>query len=288
MTRDGLSVVEKVAMVVELFLARRASALRFNEIREGSGLSKATAHRLLADMTENGLLSQDALRDEYRLGPLLLSAGAQASRAAGVPERALAAAEQLRDEFGETTLVAELHDGAAVPVRRLEGLHEMRMNQELGRRYPAYAGATGQVLLAHLEREDLAAYLDDLEIEPLTARTVRTTAELSRALDRIRRAGVGVSVGERVPEAIAVSAPVFGGDGRLACALTVSGVASRWSLERTLAAALAVQAVAERASREAGYRPADDAPTSVELGDPGSDAHAALGEQCDGVWSAAA
>lgn len=287
MSRDGLSIVAKAAMVIEQFLDRRAAALRFNEIRAGTGLSKASAHRLLADMTEHGLLSQDAQRDEYRLGPLLLSAGAMAARAATIPERALAAIEQLRDEFGETTLVAELHGDAAVPVRRLEGLHEMRMNQELGRRYPAYAGATGQVLLAHLDAERLARYLADLELEPLTERTARSADELGASLERIRRAGVAVSAGERVPEAIAVSAPVFGGDGRLACALTVSGVASRWNHERMLAAALSVQAAAERVSRDAGHRPPDGAPTTTDLHNPDSTAHAALREQCDAIWSTA-
>ena len=52
--------------------------------------------------------------------------------------------EVLRDQFGETTILAELREDAVVPVRRIDGLHEMRMNQEVGRRYPAYAGATGR------------------------------------------------------------------------------------------------------------------------------------------------
>ena len=58
--------------------------------------------------------------------------------------------ERLRDECQETVVLAELHDLFVVPVSRADGLHEMRMNQEVGRRYPAHAGATGKVLVAHL------------------------------------------------------------------------------------------------------------------------------------------
>lgn len=279
--------VEKAALIVERFLDQRATSLRFNEIIAGTPLSKATAHRLLADLTEHGFLSQDAQRDEYRLGPLLLSAGALAGRAPGVPDRAIAAMEALRDRFGETTLASELHGDAAVPVRRLEGLYEMRMSQELGRRYPAYAGATGQVLLAHLDSEDLAGYLAAVELEALTERTVRSAEELRTALDRIRRAGVGLSLGERVPAAIAISAPVFDGDGRLACALTVSGVASRWDRDRMLTAGQAVKAAAERVSRDVGHRPPEGDPTAAALENPGSEAYASLKGQCDEIWVAA-
>src|SRR5262245_33629602 len=168
-------------------------------------MSRATAHRVLRDLTENGLLAQDAQRDEYRLGPLILSLGALAQQATGIVERALRRMEVLRDQFGETAILAELREDAVVPVRRIDGLHEMRMNQEVGRRYPAYAGATGRVLLAHLEPAMLRTYLAGIRLEALTNRTIISVEELRLALDQVRRAGVAVSRGERVPEAIAIS-----------------------------------------------------------------------------------
>jgi DNA-binding IclR family transcriptional regulator len=157
----------------------------------------------------------------------------------------------------------------------------------LGRRYPAYAGATGQVLLAHLDPEHLEAYLAEVECKALTERTVRSAAQLRLILARIGRAGVAASVGERVPDAIAVSAPVFDGEGRVACALTVSGVVSRWDRELTLAACRTVKAAAERVSRDVGYRPHEGEPTAAALEDPCSEAFGALEEQCDEIWQIA-
>ena len=283
MGRDGLSVVEKVSVILERFVERRATSLSFNEILSGTPLTRATTHRLLADMAEHGLLAQDAQRDEYRLGPMILSVAAIAQQLTGVAERALPKMQLLRDQFGESTVLAELHGEAVVPVRRLDGLHEMRMNQEVGRRYPAYAGATGKVLLAHLPAEALTTYLASLRLESLTEATVVSVEELRLDLARIRRVGVAVSVGERVPEAIAVAAPIFGGDGGVGCALTISGVASRFDRDRTLLAAQAAKDAAEAVSRELGYPPAHGEPSAADLKDPASEAYGLLVEMCDGA-----
>ena len=51
MGRDGLSVVEKAAAIIERFLEERATSLTFNEILSGTQLSRATVHRLLSEMT---------------------------------------------------------------------------------------------------------------------------------------------------------------------------------------------------------------------------------------------
>jgi DNA-binding IclR family transcriptional regulator len=287
MARDGLSVVEKVSMILERFIEERTTSLGFNQILSQTGLSRGTAHRLLSDLVEQGLLSQDAHRDEYRLGPMLFSIAALANEAPGLAERAILAMEALRDQFEETVVLSELHGDSVVPVRRIDGVHEMRMNQELGRRYPAYAGATGQVLLAHEDPDLLATYLKGLKIEPLTRATTKSARALRTRLDRIKKAGVGISLGQRVPEALAIAAPVFDRDGHLCYAITISGVASRWDAKRTLLAAAVLKSAAEAVSRDAGYQPGADAPTAADLENSKSDAYGIAREFCDEIWAPA-
>lgn len=281
MARDGRSVIEKAGFILQRFLDERSAALGFNEILSGVPLSKPTAHRLLADLTEQGFLSQDGRGEKYRLGPLLLSAGLLAQDAAGIAEAALPRMQKLRDRFGETIVLTELHGDSVVPVRRLDGLHEMRMNQELGRRYPAFAGATGQILLAHIPEADLESYLDRVALEPLTAATYTDVAELREVLDLIRAAGVGLSRGQRVAEAIAIAAPIFAEGGRLAAALTISGVASRWDRDRILEAAVAVKEAAEWISRQLGQVPPPEAPRAADLARPESEPARNLAQLAD-------
>lgn len=278
--RDGQSVVEKTRRVLDCYIRSGAFSLSFAKLLEGSGVSRASLHRTLTEMTDNGFLAQAGQREEYRLGPLLRSAATLAAAVSSVSSIAQPHMERLRDDCRETVVLAELHDAHVVPVLRADGLHEMRMNQEVGKRYPAHAGATGKVLLAHLPLEDLNELLRDGELERLTPNTATDRSKLLDDLRLIAQAGVAVTLGERVPDAVAISAPVFDADGRSVAALTISGIASRYERERLTDDALAVRKVAEAVSADLGHRP--DAPS--ELADPGSRARRALDTQCDAAW----
>jgi DNA-binding IclR family transcriptional regulator len=283
MGRDGQSVVEKARRVIDCYIRGGAFSLSFAQLLEGSGISRASLHRTLAEMTENGFLVQAGQREEYRLGPLLRSAAALSAAAHNVPDTARPHMERLRDECRETVVLAELHGGYVVPVLRADGLHEMRMNQEVGKRYAAHAGATGKVLLAHMPADELDALLGGARLERLTSSTVTDRSELRADLDRIAAAGVGVTLGERVPDAVAISAPVFDADGRAVAALTISGIASRYARERLIEDALAVRQVAEEISAALGCRPSG----RPELADPGGSARRALIAMCELAWERA-
>lgn len=255
MGRDGQSVVEKVRRVLDCYIRGGAFSLSFAELLEGSEMSRASLHRTLAEMTENGFLVQTGEREEYRLGPFLRSAAALASAVSSLPDIARPHMERLRDECRETVVLAELHGAHVVPVMRADGLHEMRMNQEVGKRYPAHAGATGKVLLAQLPAEELEALLAEAELERLTPSTTTDRSELLDELRAIAEAGVAVTHGERVTDAVAISAPVFDASGRAVAALTISGVASRYEPDRVNEDSAAVREAAEAISADLGRAP---------------------------------
>jgi DNA-binding IclR family transcriptional regulator len=245
---------------VRVFLDTRSVSLPFSQIRDTAGLQPATAHRLLSDLVEHGWLAQREDRSEYSLGPLLLSCGLLATD--GLTYRTVAEphVNRLRDERGETVVVAELQGDQVVPVVRADGLFEMRMNQQLGVMYPAYAGATGKLLLAYLEPASLERYLAEVTLRPLTGRTVLDRDELRSQLEIIRKHGVSVSRGERVDDAVAVSAPLRDRTGRVVAAVTVSGVASRFDRDVLEATVQATRECAGAISRELGWdSPSPDA-----------------------------
>ena len=260
MGRDGQSVVEKVRSVLECYIREGAFSLGFAALLQGSGMSRASLHRTLSEMTENGFLMQPTQREEYRLGPFLRSAAALASAVTSVVDVARPHMERLRDDCRETVVLAELHGAYVVPVARADGLHEMRMNQEVGKRYPAHAGATGKVLLANLPPEELEDLFESAELKQLTDSTVTDRSKLESDLRRIAESVVGVSHGERVPDAVAISAPVFDAGGRAVAALTISGVASRYEDARLDQDSSAVRDAAEAISADLGWDPAHPAP----------------------------
>jgi DNA-binding IclR family transcriptional regulator len=280
--RDGLPVIEKATRILELFIDSGAGSLPFGEIKRGAGMSPATTHRVLGDLVEYGFLVQQGQRNEYRIGPLLVALGVLSMHHSTLASVAPPYMERLRDECGETVIVAELHGDAVVPVLRADGLYEMRMNQQVGARYPAYAGGTGKVLLAHLAEDDLDEYLSAVELVPLTDRTVTDASALRQELTRIRNVGVAISRGERVPEAVAISAPLFNVTGAAVAALTISGVASRFDEQGLIRHAQVVKARAAEISRALGFRderaPADGKPRGIDVLE--SEEYASLRAMC--------
>jgi len=283
MGRDGQSVLEKASKVLECFIRDGRSSLGFVELLEGTQISRASLHRTLGEMAENGILAQDAAREDYRLGPLLRSAAALAAAVSNLPAIARPHMEWLRDECHETVVLAELHDVFVVPVLRADGLHEMRMNQEVGRRYPAHAGATAKVLIAHLPEAEREALVERLELEALTDVTVTDRERLEADLEAILRIGAAVTMGERVPEAVAIAAPVFDARGHVAASLTISGIASRYEPRRLVTDAIAARRAAAAISADLGSPGIAD-PAGGDVGDADSPARGELEAMCERAW----
>lgn len=69
--------------------------------------------------------------------------------------------------------------------------------------------ALARVALAWRDRETAAAYFKRWEARPTTPSTITDPAALTAELDRVRRRGYAVSIGEYYPANTAISAPIF-------------------------------------------------------------------------------
>ncbi len=94
-----------------------------------------------------------------------------------------------------------------------------------------------------------------------------------------------MTIGERVPDAVAISAPVFDASGRVVAALTIGGIASRYERDALVADALAVMEAATEISAELGYRTsAERLKAREQLTTEGSRAAEALERMCAEAW----
>lgn len=190
----GVAAVDRALTLLRAFEGG-AARLGLAELAARTGLYKSTALRLIASLLHAGFLAREG--EAYVLGPALLRLSAQTG-----PEDALerAVPPALR------ALVAVTRESAAFHVRR--GEHRLCLFREdspqllrdhirAGDLLPLDRGAGGRVLLAFEGRA-------------------------GRVYDAIRRDGVVVMSGDRVPDLTGISAPVFGPARRLLGALTLT------------------------------------------------------------------
>jgi IclR family pca regulon transcriptional regulator len=97
----------------------------------------------------------------------------------------------------------------------------------VGARLPAYPTSMGRVLLSALPDAELTAYLETLDAEPLTARTVTKPEDLRDTIAKARTDGYALVDQELELGLRSIAAPIHNSRGRVIAALNVSAHASR-------------------------------------------------------------
>lgn len=103
----GSAPTDRVVDIVELLCRPGHEHLRFSDVVAKLGLTQATAHAILATLSERGWIARDPATKTYSLGPALAAAGARADLARPVVHAARLAIQQLHSETGYATSVLE-------------------------------------------------------------------------------------------------------------------------------------------------------------------------------------
>jgi DNA-binding IclR family transcriptional regulator len=196
----GAAAVDRAASLLAAFRGSDRS-LSLAELASRTRLYKSTVLRLAASL-EHARLIQKLPDGSYALG-------AEIARLHAIYQASFSLEAQVMPVL--RALVAKTRESAAFHVRqgderlclyRVDSPHVVRDHIRAGDLLPLDRGAGGRVLVAFSGGKG-----------PVSA--------------QIRREGVAVLSGDRVPELAGISAPVFGPDGTLAGALTLTMPVSR-------------------------------------------------------------
>lgn len=194
------------------------------ELRAAAGLSKTTAHRLLAALESEGLVERNASTGDYRLGAGALALGAVALSGSGLRQRVRPVLEALAAETGETVTLEVLAGGEMLILDEVAGEHLIAASANVGTRWPLHATSTGKVLLANIPqlRKGL-----DFPLRACARNTITTATALDRQLSQIRKLGFAVAFGELEEGYAAVAVPAHDPLGTIVGAVSIGGPSSR-------------------------------------------------------------
>lgn len=206
----GAAAVDRALSLLSAFRAGDAS-LGLGELAERTQLYKSTVLRLLASL-EHARLVQ-------KLGDGRYALGAEVARLHGVYAASFSLDRVVLPVLRE--LVAATGESAAYHVRqgearlclyRVDSPHPIRDHIKAGDLLPADRGTGARILIA------------------FGAGRLRARDQKDRQLyAKIREQGYYTAVGDRLAEVAGISAPVFGADGALAGALTLTMPGNRYS-----------------------------------------------------------
>lgn len=228
------------------------------EISEELELAPSTVRRLLLALENHGFLRQDDRTGRFSLSWQVLRLAAVAMETVDIVRQAGPILDRLLDETGESLQLTVLDEDMVVHLDGRESDHTFRVFHPAGHRHPANQGsASGKVLLAWLDDDDLDDVLDEAEWRQRTPSTITDPDRYRAELAAIRSRGYATNDGETEVDVWAVAAPVHDHTGEVVAAINVPVPMTRASKKaRQKELVAAVTGAARSLSAALGYRSA--------------------------------
>jgi DNA-binding IclR family transcriptional regulator len=238
---EGAQAIQRAAAILRIVAVAGVHGVSVKAVTEASGLHKATAHRILRALFDEGLLEHDPVSRNYRLGIEIFALGAAMGERFDIAHLAQPALERLARETEDTAYLAirSAYDGLCLAMS--EGSYPIKtLKLSVRDRWPLGVGAFSMPLLA---------FLPDAEVEEiirhnapiLAGQDLYTPAKLLAQVKETRRRGYAVNQILSYPTMCGVGVPVLDHHERPIAALCVTAIVSRMTPARQASIAKRMQ-----------------------------------------------
>lgn len=239
--------IERAARVLRS-LSEGGKLMGVTEIANKVNLGKSTVHRILTSLLKATLVRVDLTSRKYTLGYGLLQLTDGLLRGSEISIIALPYLQNLRQKTGETVSLNVREGNHRVVIERLDTSHEIRYVAEIGRPLPLHVGAGGKAILAFMEEAEI---FSALEVAKMSKKQFQF---LNEELEEIRTIGSAYTLGERLPGAGSISAPIFTHHGTAIASVNVLCLESRLKTKTIRDFRQLIQVTAMDISEELGWQ----------------------------------
>lgn len=215
--RHGSSAgIQATLEVLDVLAARGPLAL--SEIAREIVIAKSTLHRVCTILLERGWVVRD-LEGRFSLGVRALRLGSTSARLPIVTAFRTVAAEFLT-RHDETIMLAVLDGDESLYLAIEETSQPIRLMTHVGSKTPAFASASGRVILASHPPAAVAAMFGGRLLVTPTGRRLNGVAELQAILEEVRARGFAENREETAEGLFAASVPIANDEDVTIAALT--------------------------------------------------------------------
>ena len=250
--RQGASTGVHATLAVLDLLAAQAP-LGLSEMARELGIAKSTLHRICAVLVERGWLVRDT-GGRFALGIRALRLGSSSADLPIVTAFRTVAAEFLT-RHDETIALAVLDGDESLYVALEETSQPVRLVTHVGSKTPAFASASGRVVLASHPATAVSAMFGGKLLVTPTGRRLNGVAELESMLAEARERGYAENWEETAEGLYAASVPIVNEEGVTLAAMTTCIPVSRITPERREAIVDDLIRLAAELSSSVGWLP---------------------------------
>jgi DNA-binding IclR family transcriptional regulator len=264
-TSSSIQVIDRMMWLLNA-IAEHDGAVSLKYLSADTGLHPSTVFRILAALTEHGMVGRTP-NGLYVLGGALGRLGRQVHSNQDIKAAAKETMDWLRDQLGETVNLTIRQDDEVVYIERSLSPRMMRVEQVIGSKAPLHVTAVGKLFLAEEGEEGVRGYAQRTGLPAYTPNTITDADELMRVMNRSSRRGFALDNEEAELGVGCIGSLVYGENGKAIGGLSVSAPIER----RRDAWIPIVRKAAERISAAMGYtKRRADAEAGSEFGNPES------------------
>lgn len=230
--KGRLKTLDKALFLLE-FLSISKKEISISEINKTLHLGLSTIHRILATFKARGYIIQNQKTMKYRLGIKLFELGYEVQNTNYLIETVKPYLKQLSQTTGETANLAILEGKEVVYIAKIESPEVLTTNIKVGTRLPANCTALGKALLAFISQKEFDNLYEDNKVLPsLTSNSIISLKELKKCLIKVKERGYAIDKEEYRIGVNCVSVPIKDKKGNVISAISLTGPASRFTLEK--------------------------------------------------------
>ncbi|MFB2585512.1 IclR family transcriptional regulator [Herbiconiux liukaitaii] len=229
----GAQLVSRVGRVLRA-VAEHPEGISTTALAHATGLTRPTAHRLLASLAVEGFVDHDRPQGRWLLGPELYLLGSLAADRYDITAAARQSVQLIARETGESAFLSARRGTESVCLLREEGSFPLRSHVLYeGVRFPLGVASAGLAMLSFLPDDEIDTYLDR-HGDDLAERwgAEHGPAALRDRIAVTRETGYAVNPALILEGSWGMGAAVFDASGRPAWALSITGVESRYRDDR--------------------------------------------------------
>ena len=218
--RNYIISLERGIKVLELF-SSFDRGLTLTEVAKQLKMNKTSTKRFLYSFYTLGYLTRDEHK-QYSLTSKVLTFGFGYLNSSNLRSIGRQYIDQLSTELKRTVNLTILDSMQVLYLYRKEVVKYLKYDLYDGSKLPVYCTSSGKVLLAGLNDEELKAEIDQMDLKPITPMTITSKKTLWNEVKKINNRGYTISDRELSMDLGSVAAPVFGAQGKIMAAVSVT------------------------------------------------------------------
>ena len=239
------SALQKALSVLEA-IVQDVRPLGVVDIAEELNVPRQTAHRVIRQLEQLGLLHKDPSRERYIPGTRLRTLAINTISSVQSTRGTHTILQQLVDEINETCNIGMLDGNEIIYIDRAECDWPLRVQLRPGSHVPVHCTAIGKLLLSNLEDDQRQQTLSTMDMRKFTKNTITDPQLLLAQLDQIAAQGYSINNQEDAIGLIAIAVPIRDPNGAIIAGLGVHAPEPRYSISKAISDLPKFHAAAER------------------------------------------